>query len=205
MTAVRVLVALLLIGSIVAAFTGDAHSERSTTYTTTYTTTLVTTDVKTTLLAYTQTFTTVMTTSLVSITSFTVTSTSFFYVGPGPGQVRTTYLIQTSYETRTIPVLVTRTVQETGYSSAVTFVRSFESVVKRTVTEEFVPPPLPWSAYIVWALALLATIGAMSLLASLVSRRGPAGARGNENAPSIWVMRFARAAEVARFCRPFRK
>jgi hypothetical protein len=172
LNAARGLVALLLIGSIVAAFTGDAHSERSTTYTTTYTTKYVTTEYRTTLQSYVLTFTTVLTTSLVSTTSFTVTSTSFYYVGPGPGQVRTTYLIQTSYETRTIPILVTRTVQETAYSSGVTFVRSFESVVTRTVTEELVPPPLPWSAYVVWVLALLATIGAMSLLAFLVSRRG---------------------------------
>ena len=176
MNAARGLVALMLIGAIVAAFTGCAQSQRGTTYTTTYTTTLVTTDVKTTPYAFTRTFTTVMTTGFVSITSFTVTSTSSLYVGPGPGQVRTTYLIQTSYETKTIPILVTRIVEEPGFLSVLTLVWTFESVVKREVTKELIPPPLPWSSYVVWVVALLATIGAMSLHAFLASRRSLARA-----------------------------
>jgi len=48
--AARGLVALMLVVSIVAAFsTGEVHSQRTRTYTTAYTTTLVTADFKTTL------------------------------------------------------------------------------------------------------------------------------------------------------------
>lgn len=160
----RLIVSMLILGVIVIGCLEIARSEpaRTTIYTTIYGTTIPTKMYSTSVGENT----TVIRTNYPTVLTKIFTSTISILVGPGPGIVTRSQTAYFSAITTMVPLTITTKTQITvTYEFAVTSIASLTGLVTTTITESL-SEPIPYLGYVVWFLALAATVGAIYIRAS---------------------------------------